>query len=116
MFLLRLDERDSSPLYQQIAAAIRRAIAEGELSRGERLPPARVVAEELGVNLHTVLRGFAELEAEGLLRVRRGRGVTVSGESPSSARLHQLARQLMHEARRLGVNPQEVLVTVSRPK
>jgi GntR family transcriptional regulator len=112
---VRLDEADASPLYLQIAAAVRRALVEGEVSAGERLPPARALAETLGVNVHTVLRGYAELEREGLVRIRRGRGhgVTVRGEAPGRARIHELARQLADEAGRLGIGRDELLAIVA---
>jgi GntR family transcriptional regulator len=110
---VRLDESATSPLYQQIAAAVRRALVAGEVVAGERLPPARALAETLGVNLHTVLRGYAELEREGLVQMRRGRGVTVCGEAPSRARVHDLARQLVAEADRLGISRDELFAILS---
>ena len=76
---LELDREDSSKVFEQVAAAIRRAIADGEASPGERLPPARDLAAELGVNSNTVLRALRLLRDEGLLEFRRGRGVTVAG-------------------------------------
>lgn len=111
--LLRLNDQDRSPLYQQIAASVRRAVADGELSPGDRLPPARELASSLGVNMHTVLRGYAELEREGLVHMRRSRGVTVSATSTARAGLHELARQLFDEARRLGMDADEVVAMVS---
>jgi GntR family transcriptional regulator len=110
---LQLDEADSAPLYHQIAGAVRRALVEGELRAGERLPPARSLAETLGVNMHTVLRGYAELEREGLVRMRRGQGVTVCGKAPGRARLHELARQLVREAGRAGVGRDELLQIIA---
>jgi DNA-binding transcriptional regulator YhcF (GntR family) len=107
--MLRLDDRDDAPLYLQIAGAVRGAIANGELAPGERLPPARALAASLGVNMHTVLRGYAELEREELVTLRRGRGVTVSDTSPSRAHLFELVRELAREARRLGVATEEVV-------
>jgi GntR family transcriptional regulator len=107
--LLRLNDDDRSPLYQQVAAAVRRALVEGELSPGDRLPPARELAGSLGVNMHTVLRGYAELEAEGLVRMRRGRGVTVAAGSAGRARLQALLRQIADEARQLGLTQEELV-------
>ncbi|MBV9363717.1 MAG: GntR family transcriptional regulator, partial [Solirubrobacterales bacterium] len=52
---VRIDEHDDTALYQQVAAKIRRAIAEGEAKSGERLPPARDLAAVIGVNSNTVL-------------------------------------------------------------
>ena len=66
-------------LYEQVAAEIRRAIAEGEAKPGERLPPAKDLAAVLDVNTNTVLRALRLLRDEGLLEFRRGRGISVAG-------------------------------------
>jgi DNA-binding transcriptional regulator YhcF (GntR family) len=57
-------------LHEQVAAAIRRAIADGEIGSGERMPPARDLAAVLGVNANTVLRALRGLRDEGLLESR----------------------------------------------
>ncbi|MFB4315622.1 GntR family transcriptional regulator [Actinomadura sp. 21ATH] len=54
--LLRLNDDDPRPLHEQVAAAIRRAIATGECAPGERVPPAREPAAALEINPNTVLR------------------------------------------------------------
>jgi GntR family transcriptional regulator len=72
-------ERDSPlPLYHQIAAALRNAIAVGELEPGERLPAIREAGQRWGVNLHTVRRAYGVLAEEGLVRVDGARGTTVA--------------------------------------
>ena len=71
-----LDPADRTALHQQAAAQIRRAIAEGQVAPGERLPPAGDLAAVLGVNRNTVLRALRLLREEGLLEFRRGRGIT----------------------------------------
>lgn len=108
---LHLNDDDSTPLYRQIAAAVRRALIADELHAGDALPPARMLAQTLGVNMHTVLRGYAELEHEGLVRMRRGRGATISGASPTQARLQELVLELVDEGRRLGIT-REKLITM----
>jgi GntR family transcriptional regulator len=75
----------TTDLYQQVAAEIRRAIADGEAKPGERLPPARDLATVLGVNTNTVLRSLRLLQDEGLLELRRRRGITVAGGTNPAA-------------------------------
>lgn len=70
----RLDATDSTPLWQQVAAEIRRSITEGEIKSGERMPLARDLATVLGVNRNTVLRPLHELRDEGLSRCVRVEG------------------------------------------
>ncbi len=106
--LLVIDPHDSAPLYAQIAASIRRAIADGEVDPGEQLPTARGLAESLSVNLHTVLRAYQILRDENLVEMRRGRGVTVVRKARSHAELVRLARPLLEAARRYGVGLDEL--------
>jgi len=58
---VKLDRQDSLPLYEQVCAEIRRAVADGEIGPGERLPPARDLAAVLHVNSNTVLRALRVL-------------------------------------------------------
>jgi DNA-binding transcriptional regulator YhcF (GntR family) len=102
------------PLGEQIAACVRGAIANGTASPGERLPPAREVAESLGVNVHTVLRGYQRLRDEGLIELRRGRGaaITAAPGAANQARLTEAVHGLITQARELGLTDQEFLALV----
>ncbi len=95
-------------LYEQVAAEVRRAIAEGEANPGERLPPARDLAAVLGVNTNTVLRALRLLRAEGLLEFRRGRGVMVAG-TPERGAVVARAKELVQFARRHGYRVDELV-------
>lgn len=108
---VRRDE--PTDLHEQVAAEIRRAIADGEALPGERLPPARDLAAVLGVNANTVLRALRILRGEGLLDFRRGRGITISG-SPERGAVVARARDLVLFARRRGYPLDELLKIVER--
>jgi GntR family transcriptional regulator len=101
MFPVKVDHADPADLHEQVAAEIRRAIADGEASPGDRLPPAKDLAAVIGVNTNTVLRALRQLRDEGLLEFRRGRGITVSGTPDRTAVLTQ-ARALVALARKHG--------------
>lgn len=103
-----LDRSDLTALHEQVAAEIRRAIAEGEAHAGERLPPARDLAAVLGVNANTVFRALRLLRDEGLLEFRRGRGVTVTG-TPERGAVLARARELVQFARRQGFRRDELV-------
>jgi GntR family transcriptional regulator len=108
MFRVKVNKADPTDLYEQVAADIRRAIADGEAKPGDRLPPARDMAAVLGVNSNTVFRALRLLREEGLLEFRRGRGVSVVG-SPERGAVVQRARELVEFARRQGYRVDELV-------
>ncbi|WP_019818420.1 GntR family transcriptional regulator [Saccharomonospora saliphila] len=112
--LVRIDPASAAPLYEQIAASVRRNLAEGHVSPGQHLPPARALAGSLEINVHTVLRAYALLRDEGLIELRRGRGAVVTGRAESRARLTTLVSDLADEARRVGVGADELVTMLRR--
>ncbi len=108
MLHVKIDRRERLGLHEQVAAELRRAIAEGQAKSGERLPPARDLAAVLGVNTNTVLRALRALRDEGLLEFRRGRGVTVAGTRERSAVVAH-ARELVEFARKEGYRVDELI-------
>jgi GntR family transcriptional regulator len=111
---LRVDHSSAVPLHVQVAAAIRRAIAEGEAGPGERLPPARDLAAVLGVNANTVLRALRTLRDEGLVEFRRGRGVSVTGNAPRRSPVVVKAQELVAVARRYGIRQDELAEIIAQ--
>jgi GntR family transcriptional regulator len=108
MLRVKVDRLEPFELHEQVAGEIRRAIADGEATPGERLPPARDLAAVLGVNTNTVLRALRALRDEGLLEFRRGRGITVSG-APERGALVARARELVRFARQQGYKTDELI-------
>jgi GntR family transcriptional regulator len=108
MLDVNLDRSGPVPLHDQVAAQIRRAIADGEAGPGERLPLAKDLAAVLGVNRNTVLRALHILRDEGLLEFRRGRGITVAGTPQRGAVLARV-RELLEFARRHGYGREEII-------
>ena len=112
MLDVNIDRSAPVPLHDQVAAAIRRAIADGEAGPGDRLPLATDLAAVLGVNKNTVLRALRILRDEGLLEFRRGRGVTVAGTPERGAVLTQV-RDLIEFARQRGYGRHEVIQMIN---
>lgn len=111
--LFRVDPTSDEPLYVQLAAQVRTAVAHGDLRAGERLPSARDLATSLEINLHTVLHAYQELRDEGLIELRRGRGAVVTaGAAPDLAELSTAVDALVATARRLRVAPETVTALV----
>jgi GntR family transcriptional regulator len=113
MLGVKVDRRDPTDLHEQVAAEIRRAIADGEAKPGERLPPARDLAAVIGVNTNTVLRARRALRDEGLLEFRRGRGISVAG-SPERGAVTERARELVRFARQHGYKREELVRLIER--
>jgi GntR family transcriptional regulator len=111
---VEIDHFSPVPLHEQVAAAIRRAIADGEARSGERLPPARDLAAVLGVNANTVFRALRTLREEGLVEFRRGRGVSVTGIAPERSPVVAKARELVAVARRYGYRPEELAAIIEQ--
>jgi GntR family transcriptional regulator len=105
---VKLDRAGRVPLHEQVAAQIRRAIADGEAGPGERLPLAKDLAAVLGVNKNTVLRALHMLREEGLLEFGRGRCITVAG-TPQRGAVITRVRTLVQFARRHGYDRDEII-------
>jgi GntR family transcriptional regulator len=112
--LLTLDPTSGLPLYVQIGAAVRRAVADGDVEPGDRLPAARDLAKSLDVNMHTVLRAYNDLRDEGVIELRRGRGAIVRAGSQSIAGITHLVAELAAEAARHGMSAEEVIEMVKK--
>ena len=108
MFPVNIDRTEPVPLHDQVAAKIRRAIADGEAGPGERLPLAKDMAAILEVNKNTALRALHILRDEGLLDFQRGRGITVAGTPERSAAVKRV-RDLVDFCRSQGYRPGEVI-------
>lgn len=77
-----IDRSVSTPVFEQICAAIRSGVASGDMAQGSKLPPTRVFATELGVSRSTIVTAYEQLVAEGYLSSQQGSGyrLCASGE------------------------------------
>lgn len=74
--------QNDKPRYIAIAEAIGRDVASGTLTAGDRLPPQRRLATQLGIDFTTVSRGYNEARARGYVDSHVGRGTFVTGARP----------------------------------
>jgi GntR family transcriptional regulator len=104
-----IDPQSPTPLYEQIAARIRVAIAAGDLGNGVALPSVRQLAQQLRVNPATVVQAYRSLETDGFVEMRHGSGTfirTVADDRLAEERrlrARQLVRGMLAEAARLGI-------------
>jgi GntR family transcriptional regulator len=109
-----IDPRSPVPLYEQIAARVRVAVASGEYTPGAALPSVRQLAASLRVNPATVVQAYRDLEREGFVDMRHGAGTFVQDVSPGlrdAERMKQareLVRRMLTEAARLGIGVAEL--------
>ncbi|GAB3032539.1 GntR family transcriptional regulator [Oleiagrimonas citrea] len=119
--ILTIQPTSPEPIYRQIVEQLRRLIAGGQLTPGEKLPSVREVAGFHAVNPMTVSRAYGLAESEGLLERQRGRGMVVAtgqGISRSEDERMQLLEPHLHEtarqARELELPADEVLRRLQR--
>lgn len=109
-----IDPRSPTPLWGQIAARIRVAVAAGELRPGEILPSVRELAKRLRINPATVAQAYKELAGEGFVEARHGAGtfiLEVSQERRAMERKRQavdLVRRMLEDGARIGINGKEL--------
>ena len=76
--VITVDKLSDAPLYLQLRNAVIAGIASGELRPGDALPSVRSLAEDLGINLHTVNKAYATLRDEGYVIMLGRRGAYVA--------------------------------------
>ncbi|WP_040950373.1 GntR family transcriptional regulator [Gorillibacterium massiliense] len=77
---IELDLQSETPIYAQLVDQIVEGIASGTLQPGDPLPSVRSLAEDLGINLHTVNKSYNLLKQEGFLQIHRKKGVIVQSD------------------------------------
>ena len=109
-----IDPRSPTPLYEQIAARIRLAVASGDLAPGDSLPSVRALARDLRVNPATIVQAYRDLAADGFVEMRHGQGTFVQEVSDflrdeeRATHAQQMVRKLLEDGARLGVGAEEL--------
>ncbi len=105
------------PAYAQVVYAAVRALVSGQLQPGDPFPSVRTLSQELRINPNTAQKVISALKEKNLLEVRPGVG-TVVARAPELDRrqrvqlLKEQAEQLVVEAMRLRLQPEEVVEAV----
>ena len=78
---IEIEPTSSVPIYTQLINQVKKAIVKGDLKTGEMLPSVRLLAGDLGVNMHTVNKGYNLLVDEGILvKSQRGYMIQITKE------------------------------------
>lgn len=78
MMIIQIDFESDNPIYMQLREQLIEGIAKGEIEAGEVLPSVRQLAEDIGINLHTVNKTYNILKAEGYVTIDRRKGAVVN--------------------------------------
>jgi len=109
-----IDPRSPNPLWGQIAARVRVAIAAGELQPGEALPSVRELARRLRMNPATVAQAYKELAREGFVETRHGAGTFIKEvgvdrrKEERRTKATSLVRRMLEDGARLGIGVDEM--------
>lgn len=116
---LTVDPRSAVPPFEQIRGQIANLVSAGTLRPGDRLPPVRQLAADLGLAAGTVNRAYRELEAEGIVITRRRTGTHITEAvkprtaAESAQLLNDAARVYVRTALALGVTGEAALSAVA---
>jgi len=117
---LQIDPHSGIPLYRQVMDQVKYYVASGTLKVGSQLPSIRELSKTLSVNPTTVVKAYTELQHDGVIEMKQGRGAFVAefdAEMSNDERrkvLERLARQMMVEARQMGAPPELVRQVVEQ--
>jgi GntR family transcriptional regulator len=112
--VLRVDPASAEPLFAQLVAAVKRAVATGRLRAGDKLPSVRELAAELTINPNTIAKAYQALESEGVTVSRHGSGTFVADRRVTVRRAEQKRRvregldALLADAVHLGLSEDDV--------
>ena len=115
MIIIEIQPGDELPIYRQIMRQVTEAVAGGRLATGDKLPSQRELAEQLVISHLTVKKAYDELEREGVIETRRGRGTfvgqaaTAEGTAERLERLRPVCRRLVAQAWLSGVSFDQVI-------
>ncbi len=109
--MITIDIRSRTPIYEQIYKSVCSEIAKGILKEDDKLPGARTLAKELGLNPNTVAKAYSMLERDGVIYSAAGRGCFIAHQEGGSAhkRLEDELCAKLKEAIDSGVSRERIL-------
>jgi GntR family transcriptional regulator len=113
MIEFQLDRASGVATYLQLVQQVHQTLQLGILEPGDQLPTAQQVVAKLAINPNTVLKAYRDLEREGLVQARPGRGTFIVGTLPRSDPAAQdrflvSMTDWLQKARRAGLGPDDI--------
>ncbi|WP_315276435.1 GntR family transcriptional regulator [Kocuria carniphila] len=114
--IFTVDTTSTVPVYEQLVQCVTDGIASGSLEDGDRIPPVRALATELGLAAGTVAKSYRAMEASGVIetRGRKGTFIAQSSDDRHAAACRAAAEYLDRTAGDLHYSPEECLRIVQR--
>lgn len=116
--MFKIDQRSSTPIYQQLIQDIKVAVLKNILQPGDKLPSVRDLALQLTINPNTIQKAYQELERQRVIETLRGKGTFVSShykpdqDEERMINLKENLTNILVEARFLGLNHQKIIQLV----
>jgi GntR family transcriptional regulator len=113
-----IDPHSPEPIFEQIAFAVKEAVARGDLVSGAQLPSVREMAQDLSVNPNTVVRAYELLTRDGVVVRRQGAGCFITGRPSALSgkhrrrQLEELVTRAVTEAFHLGFSAEDIRAAV----
>lgn len=86
---IEIETESTEPIYVQLINQLKKAIVKGDINKGEMLPSVRVLAGDLGVNMHTVNKAYNLLvDEEILVKSQRGYMLDTANKKPRDIEEH----------------------------
>lgn len=116
---VEIADDDYMPIFEQVRSQLERAIRDGRVKAGERLPTVRQLAGDLGIAPNTVARAYRELEIANVIETRGRKGTfarskPVQDHPDETATMKFIAQRYLDAARELGVLPMHALAFLDR--
>ena len=92
--IIKIDFNSDEAIYMQLRNQIIMGIATSRIQEGDSLPSVRQMAEEIGINMHTVNKAYAVLREEGIIHLDRRRGAVIAIDVNKLQALEDMKRQL----------------------
>ena len=115
--IIRIDFNSNEAIYVQLRNQIVLGIATSQLQEGDSLPSVRQLADEIGINMHTVNKAYAVLRQEGFIRMDRRSGAVIAVDVNKLAALEDLEKQMkvvLAKARCKNITKEEVYSIVDQ--
>lgn len=112
--MIKVDTSSFFPIYEQIKKELKKEIFRGDLKPNDPLPSIRDLATELLVNPNTVARAYRDLERDGFIFTRKGKGCYISDDSSKlmveerKSILTQSFDEMIQDAKKFGLNSEEI--------